>query len=65
MDDGEPAGLTSNNSFPRGPTTSTGLDTSSQEMVPGFIYRLYGTGSYWLPGCHEYQAMIEMIYEVS
>lgn len=33
MDDGEPAGLTGNNSLPRGPTPFTGHNTTSQERV--------------------------------
>lgn len=33
MDDGEPAGLTGNNSLPGGPTPFSGHDTTSQEMV--------------------------------
>lgn len=35
MDDGEPAGLTGNNSLPGGPTPFTGHDTTSRENGEG------------------------------
>lgn len=54
MDDGEPAGLTGNNSLPRGPTPFAGHETTSREMKEGGgeEHHLKKPGSYWLPSCH-------------
>ncbi|CAB1451972.1 unnamed protein product [Pleuronectes platessa] len=40
MDDEEPAGLTGNNSLPRGPTPSTGHNAASQDKVMGGLTSL-------------------------